>query len=84
MDELSKSGNTDNVPSPFEFLLINCFHYKDFREIITEAFKFFIYEPVNFLYEEKKIVIGDLTKVVTKINKIEELITISEEEFFDF
>ena len=55
MDELSKSGNTDNVPSPFEFLLINCFHYKDFREIITEAFKFFIYEPVNFLYEEKKI-----------------------------
>ena len=83
-DELSKSGKVDNAPTPFEFLLINCFHYKDFREVVIEAFKFFIHEPVNFLYEEKKLVIGDLAKVVTKINKIEELITISEEEFFNF
>jgi hypothetical protein len=45
---------------------------------------FFLHEPVSFFYEEKMIVIGDLNKVVTKIKSVNELITIKEEEFFDF
>ena len=84
-DELAKKTNENkNIPTPFEFLLINCYYHKDFHDVAIEAFEFFIHEPVNFFYEQKKIVVGDLEKIVTEIEQIEQLIMISEEEYFDF
>ena len=84
-DELSKKDNKlKEYPTPFEFLLMNCYHNTQFKDVATKAFQFFIHENVNFLFKEKKLVIGDLEKVVTKIKSVEELITISEEEYFDF
>ena len=72
------------APTPFEFLLINCYHNKDFKTVALQAFEFFIHEPINFFYEQKMLVVGKLEKVVTDITKIEELITITEDEYFDF
>ena len=84
-DELAKKveeGKT--LPTPFEFLLINCYHNTEFRQVAIKAFEFFIHEPVNFFYEQKMLVVGNLEKVVTKIEKVEDLITITEEEYFEF
>ena len=84
-DELAKKieqGKT--MPTPFEFLFINCYHSSEFCSIAKEAFQFFLHQPVNFFFEQKLIVVGDLEKIVTKIEKIEDLITITEEEYFDF
>ena len=84
-DELAKElGPNEQVPTPLEFILNNCFHSPEFKHIASEAFMFFLHEPVSFFYEEKMIVIGDLNKVVTKIKSINELITIKEEDYFDF
>ena len=74
----------ESLPTPFEFLLINCYHNADFRQIAIEAFDFFLHEQVNFFYEQKMLIIGDLEKVITKIEKVEDLITIQEEEYFEF
>ena len=84
-DELSKKiEEGETLPTPFEFLLINCYHSAEFRAVAEQAFEFFIHERVNFFYEQKMLVIGNLEAVVIKIEKIDDLITIKEEEYFDF
>ena len=60
-DELKEAEKeVDAYPTPFEFLLANCYHSKEFRELTVEAFEFFCHTKVAFLFEEKKIIIGDL------------------------
>ena len=84
-EELNKKLKEGQAaPTPFEFLFNNSYYSMEFRVIANEAFKFFIHEPINFLYEEKMLVIGDLEKVVTEIHDIKELVTLSEEEYFEF
>ena len=72
------------VPNPFEFLFINAFYNSQFKEIVNQAFIFFIHQPVNFFFEQKLLIIGDLEESILKANKIEDLITIKEEEYFEF
>ena len=70
-DELKKSGKEIEVfPTPFEFLLANCYHSSDFTILTKEAFQFFCKENIHFSYETKQIIVG------------ESLLT--EEEYFDF
>lgn len=69
-------------PTPIEFMLNNCYHSKDYEKAVKEAFYFFLKTEVDFLYEQKKIVIGKLEEKIKEIQNISELITISEEEFF--
>jgi hypothetical protein len=83
-DSFKQKDTQTTVPTPFEFLLINCYHNEDFKTVALQAFEFFIHEPINFFYEQKMLVVGKLEKVVTDITRIEELITIKEEEYFDF
>ena len=84
-DEISKKNTEQSsFPTPMEFLLINCFHYLDFRKIAEEAFRFFLHDEVTFIYEEKKIIVGKLEKVVTEIDNIKDVVTIEESDYFDF
>ena len=82
-DELTKKEKPQTIPTPLEFLLINCYHSQQFAEITKKAFQFFIHEDINFLYEDKMLIIG-LEKTMQHINSIDELITLKEEEYFDF
>ena len=83
-DELAKNEQYTNIPTPFEFLLINCYHYPKFAEVVKGAFQFFLHQNVNFFYEQKMLVIGNLEQEVIKIKSLNDLITITEEEYFDF
>ena len=84
-DEFAKQKEKDGkLPTPFEFLLINCYHSPQFRQIAENAFQFFLRQPVNFFYEQKMIVIGDLEEMVKKIESVDDLVCIKEEEYFDF
>lgn len=84
-DELKdKIKQGEDMPTPFEFLFINSYHSREFRAVVNQAFEFFTHQPVNFFFEEKILVLGDLEKVVSEINSIDDLITIKEEEYFDF
>ena len=64
-DELKDAGKEMDVyPTPFEFLLANCYHSKEFKQLTIEAFEYFCHTKVAFLFEEKKVIIGDLEKMV--------------------
>ena len=82
IEDLKKEDN-QQAPTPFEFLLINCFHNKQFLEIANKAFQFFLHEDISFLYEEKMLIVG-LNKTLQHIKSLDELITIKEEDYFDF
>jgi hypothetical protein len=62
----------------------NCYNSKEFEILCKEAFEFFLKTKVDFLYDQKKILIGDLEQVLKGLQNLSELVTISEEEFFDF
>ena len=84
-DELKKAGKEMDVyPTPFEFLLGNCYNSKEFRDLTIEAFDFFCHTKVAFLFEEKKMIIGDLEKLVQEISDVSEIVYLLEDEYFDF
>ena len=84
-DEFLENKQTLKVyPTPFEFLLGNSYHDKKYEKACKESFQFFIHEEVTFLYEEKMIVIGKLEEVIQNIKDLSELVTLKEEEFFNF
>jgi hypothetical protein len=66
--------------TPFEYLLNSAYNDQEFKRYIEEAFMFFIHEPVTFLFEQKEIVIGE----ISEIKSIEELRLLTEEDYFDF
>ena len=74
----------ETYPTPLEFLLVNCYHSKDYEARCKEAFRFFIHEDVAFLYDQKIIIIGNLEEVLKSASTLDDLIIIKEENFFDF
>lgn len=85
--EENKNGNrnlNERFPTPFEFLLINCSNSSLYERIVQDAFKFFLKKEIVFLYDRKSILIGSLEEQLLKINGLNELILIDENNFFDF
>lgn len=72
------------APTPFEYLLMGSSQDKDFRKLIIDAFKFFIHEDIEFLYEKKAILIGNIHEVISNSKSVSDIIYIAEEDFFDF
>ena len=84
-DELKKADKEmEKYPTPFEFLLANCYQDENFKKLTFEAFEYFCHTKIAFLFEEKMIIIGDLEKLVQEISNVSELKYLTEEEFFDF
>ena len=84
-DELKdKLGEGEKMPTPFEYLMLNGQYVKGFGAILRGAFEFFCKTDVGFLFEEKKIIIGNVEELVQTITDINEIKYLIEEEFFDF
>ena len=84
-DEFLEAKKTlDKYPTPMEFLLNNSYHHEEYKKQAKNAFEFFIHKEVNFLYEQKLIIVGNLEEVLREAQSIEDLVTINEEEFFHF
>ena len=55
------------------------------KTILKGAITFFVHDKVSFLYEQKSIVIGDLSEIVKTLKSVEELPKlIKEDNFFNF
>ena len=81
---LEENKTLEVYPTPLEFLLNNSYHNKDFEKICKNAFKFFLHEEVTFIYEQKMIVIGEINEVVKNVKNLNDLVLLTEKEFFDF
>lgn len=83
-DELVEKGKTENFPTPYDFLFSVACSNKENEKLAKDAFEFFIHQPVTFLHKEKKILIGDVEEVIKTVKNVDELIFLTEDEFFDF
>lgn len=72
------------IPSPFEYILLNAYQDEDLSFSFKKGFNFFIHEDVTFLPEIGKILIGDVEEEMQKIENVEDLRFLTEENFFDF
>lgn len=81
---LSAGKKLDKYPNPFEFMLNNAYHNKNYESLCREAFQFFIHSEITFLYEQKIIIIGSLEQIINEISSIEDLIVLDEKDFFNF
>ena len=81
---LDANKQLDIYPTPIEFMLNNSYHHKEYELQCKAAFKFFIHKDVNFLYDQKMIIIGKLEDVLKNAQSLDDLVIIKEEEFFDF
>lgn len=84
LNKTDDKGSPLKAPTPIEYLLNLTYFNKEFEQKAKEAFMLFIQEPVTFIYEDKKILIGDLKEMIPKIKSLDELVFITEEEYFDF
>ena len=84
-DELMEAGKKlDTYPTPLEYLLNNAYHSEQYREKAKEAFEFFTHQKVEFLYEIKTIVFGDINEIIKNVSEVSDLILLTEDDFFGF
>ena len=81
---VKEKKDLSSFPTPIEFMLNNCYHNRQYELVCKQAFQFFLKTEVDFLYDKKLIIIGNLKDVLKNLTSLSQLITISEEEFFDF
>ena len=84
-DEVGKKiKKGEKMPTPYEYLMLSCQYIDNFSIVVRSAFQFFCKTDVGFLFEDKKIVIGNLEEIVQTIKDVSEIVYLTEEEFFDF
>ena len=71
------------APTPFEYLILNCQYINGFSAVLRNAFQFFCKTDIGFLFEEKKIIIGNVEELVQTITDVNEIKYLTEEDFFD-
>lgn len=74
----------EDVPTPLGYLFVMSATDARIKQIILDAFQFFIKEPVTMLPDQQMIVIGDLTETLKSIKSVEELRILKEDNYFKF
>ena len=86
-DEIKQRGlviATEEQPqTELEFILNSSKANQEFKALALEAFRFFLHEEVEFLFEQKAILVGGTDGLATLTN-LKNLRLLTENNFFDF
>lgn len=74
----------EDAPTPLGYLFVMSATDERIKQIILDAFQFFIKEPVTMLPDQQMIIIGDLTETLKSIKSVEELRILKEDNYFKF
>ena len=74
----------EDVPTPLGYLFVMSAADTRIKQIVLDAFQFFIKEPVTMLPDQQMIVVGDLTETLKSIKSVEELRILKDENYFEF
>lgn len=83
-DEYVKKGEKSDIPTPFDYIFLNYEKDEQMREIIKQAFEFFIKQEVNFILDPKVIIVGDLEIITKDIKQIQDIPMINAANYFNF
>ena len=74
----------EDVPTPLGYLFVMSAADARIKQIVLDAFQFFIKEPVTMLPDQQMIVVGDLTETLKSIKSVEELRILKDDNYFKF
>ena len=83
-DAYAQDERTKQIPTPFQYLLINYYQSEEVREKIHDAFKQFIHEPVTIVPEIEMLLIGKSEDELDPNADLDNPRLLTEENFFDF
>lgn len=84
-DEFAKQEKDfSNIPTPYEYLLANCYHNKEFLKICKKAFSFFTKQDFTLLPQLGFFLVGNLEETLSKTKKLEDLVKFTAEDYFEF
>ena len=79
-----KDENVTQIPSPFQYLLMNYYQDSEIREKIEKAFLQFVHEPVTIVPEIEMLLIGKSEDELDPNVDLDKPRLLTEENFFDF
>ena len=79
-----KDENVTQIPTPFQYLLMNYYQDEEMRERIEEAFTLFVHEPVTIIPEIEMLLIGKSEEELNPDVDLESPKLLTEENFFEF
>ena len=87
-EELDKAFLQDErvtqVPTPFQYLLINYYQSDELKEKIEDAFKYFVHEPVTIVPEIEMLLIGKSEDELDSDIDLDDPRLLTAENYFDF
>ena len=83
-DAYAQDERIKQIPTPFQYLLINYYQSEEVREKIHDAFRQFIHEPVTIVPEIEMLLIGKSEDELDPNVDLESPRLLTEENFFDF
>lgn len=83
-DAYVDSAGATNVPTPFQYLLMNYYQDETMREKIEDGFMKFVHEPVTIVPEIEMLLIGKSEDELDPDIDLENPRLLTEENFFDF
>ena len=83
-DAYTEKDGITKIPTPFEYMLVNCYADKEFLQKTIDAFKYFIHEPVAIIPELQIVILGKLDEDIIPDEDLIEPRLITEENYFDF
>ena len=79
-----KDENVTQVPTPFQYLLMNYHQDEEMKERIEEAFALFVHEPVTIIPEIEMLLIGKSEEELNPDIDLESPKLLTEKNFFEF
>ena len=83
-DAYVDSAGATNVPTPFQYLLMNYYQDETMRKKIEDGFMKFVHEPVTIVPEIEMLLIGKSEDELDPDVDLENPRLLTEENFFDF
>ena len=74
--------DVSNAMTPLETIMAYSQENTQFYEKIKQGFQLLLHEEVTFLFDQKKIVVGNLEKILPNLKSLNEIVIIDESEYF--
>ena len=83
-DAYAQDERVNQIPTPFQYLLMNYYQDDGMQEKIIQAFQQFIHEPVTIVPEIEMLLIGKTEEELDPDTDLDNPRLLTEENYFDF
>ena len=84
LDDAYTRENIDTIPTPFQYLMINCYTSEETTEKVKKGFLKLVHEPITIVPEIEMLLIGKAEEDLDPDIDLENPRLITAENFFDF